>query len=383
MFRKILKITLYTIAFGFMFSPSVIADEIIVSNNGGGSNSSVSVNLNNSSTVNQTNDATVNNDVTQDANTGDNSVSSNNGDSSIETGDITTTTAINNQDINTNIQEGTGCGLGCGSSEESTVNISGNGSTSLNSINLNLDNNTDITQSNSARVNNNVNVNANTGGNSANNNNGDVKIETGNITAMTAILNKSININIDPILNPFGGLSISISNNGDGSLNGIVLYFGNKLNYNGSNNANINNNVVHDLNTGGNTANGNNGAVLIATGNIISVITIGNEGINCNAFNSSNSCLPQGEIIPPPGGGGPITPPSGENPTGNSPPSSPSPSSSVGGPGQVLGAAIGNILPATGAYWILLMTILAITMFLAGGVLRFGSDSSPPLAYAV
>ncbi len=377
MFKKIFKIALYTVALGFVFVPSVLADEIIVSGNGEGSNSSVSVSSNNSTNVTQTNDATVNNDVNQDANTGDNSASSNNGDASIETGNITTTTNIDNEDINTNIDNKAGCGI-CGGGE-SNVSISGNGSNATNSINLGVNNDTNITQTNSANLNNNVSVNANTGRNSANNNNGDVRIETGNITAITAILNKSININIDPILSPLGSLSISIFENGDGSVNGIVLYFGNKLDYNGSNTANINNKVVHDLNTGGNSANGNNGAVLIATGDIVSVVTIGNEGINCNAFNSPTSCLPQGEIIPPPGGGGPVIPPSGENPPVSPPSSAPSPTS-VGGPGgQVLGAAIGAVLPVTGNYLLLLMTIFCLTMLLAGWYLRFGSDPSPPL----
>src|SRR3989344_2641695 len=384
MFKRLVTSAIYILALGFIFSPSAIADEIIVSNNGDGSSSSVSVNSNNSSNVTQTNDTQVNNDVITDADTGSNQTSSNNGDSSINTGDVTVTTSINNEDINTNMEDKIGtCGVVCGTDGESTVSISGNGSNSLSSIDLGLSNNADIKQTNSANVTNNVGVKANTGYNTANNNNGDVRIETGNITAITAILNKNINLNIDPILSPFGALSVSISGNGDGSVNGIVLFFGNKLNYNGSNNTTIVNNVTHDLNTGENIANGNNGAVLIATGDIMSVVTIGNENINCNIFNSPiNSCFPTGGIIPPPGGGPttpPSTPPGSDNPSGTPP----SPTSVGSSPGQVLGAAIGNVLPATGGYWMLLMTILCLTLFLLGGYLRFGSGISPPLNYAV
>ena len=380
MFKRLVTSAIYILALGFIFSPSAIADEIIVSNNGDGSSSSVSVNSNNSSNVTQTNDTQVNNDVITDADTGSNQTSSNNGDSSINTGDVTVTTSINNEDINTNMEDKIGtCGVVCGSDEESKISISGNGSNSLSSIDLGLSNNADIKQTNSANVTNNVGVKANTGYNTANNNNGDVRIETGNITAITAILNKNINLNIDPILSPFGALSVSISGNGDGSVNGIVLFFGNKLNYNGSNNTTIVNNVTHDLNTGGNIANGNNGAVLIATGDIMSVVTIGNENINCNIFNPPiNSCFPTGGIIPPPGGGPttpPSTPPGSDNPSGTPP----SPTSVGGSPGQVLGAAIGAVLPVTGNYLSLLMTIFCLTMLLAGWYLRFGSDPSPPL----
>ena len=380
MFKRLVTSAIYILALGFIFSPSAIADEIIVSNNGDGSSSSVSVNSNNSSNVTQTNDTQVNNDVITDADTGSNQTSSNNGDSSINTGDVTVTTSINNEDINTKMEDKIGtCGVVCGSDEESKISISGNGSNSLSSIDLGLSNNADIKQTNSANVTNNVGVKANTGYNTANNNNGDVRIETGNITAITAILNKNINLNIDPILSPFGALSVSISGNGDGSVNGIVLFFGNKLNYNGSNNTTIVNNVTHDLNTGGNIANGNNGAVLIATGDIMSVVTIGNENINCNIFNPPiNSCFPTGGIIPPPGGGPttpPSTPPGSDNPSGTPP----SPTSVGGSPGQVLGAAIGAVLPVTGNYLSLLMTIFCLTMLLAGWYLRFGSDPSPPL----
>ena len=71
MFKKILRIGLYTLALGFMVTPAAaIADEITVSGNGEGSNSSVNVNSNNSTNVNQTNDAQVDNDVAVDADTG-------------------------------------------------------------------------------------------------------------------------------------------------------------------------------------------------------------------------------------------------------------------------------------------------------------------------
>ena len=355
----------------------VFAEEITISINGSGSSNDVQITNSSSSTVSQTNNAEIQNNVDTSASTGDNSVSSNNGDANITTGDIESSSTVSNENINTNFAGDQGCGC----SEGTTAAIDGNGSDSINSIDLSTVSLVDIIQTNSAQISNNSTTNANTGGNQANNNNGDVTIQTGNITSLISILNKNINLNSDLGGSNNGSISVTVNNNGSGSINSIVLFFGNSLSYISNNFADIKNNVTQNLNTGNNTANNNNGAVLIATGDIISVITIGNENIN-GSFFKQQCCS---NIVPPPGGGNPQPP--GGDPVGALPPSSGSSSggsgSSVGGPGQVLGAAIGNVLPATGAYWILLMTILAITMFLAGGFLRFGSDPSPPLAYAV
>ncbi len=378
MFKKIFRSTIFLLAFGLLVSPAGAAETVIsITGNGGSSQNTVEVKAVSSITVQQSNDAKITNKVSTDSNTGGNQALSNTGDTNIQTGSISNTSNINNQNINTNVAENKGCGC----NTNTIVAISGNGSNSVSNINLSLTNSVNISQENSAQITNNSTTNANTGNNQANNNNGGITIKTGNITSLTAILNKNINHNFDPQGNNSDPVQISINGNGNGSTNSIVLFFGNSLNYISNNFADIKNNAIQNLNTGNNTANNNNGAVLIATGNIVSVITIGNENINGSFFNP-----PPTQIIPPPGGGNP--PVGGENPPGAQPPTSGSnPSggsgSSVGGPGQVLGAAIGNILPATGAYWILLMTILAITMFLAGGFLRFGSDPSPPFAYAV
>ena len=375
MIKKIFT-SLTFLVVGLFAVSNVFAEEITVSNNGSGSSNDVQIANSSSSTVEQTNNADIQNNVDTSANTGDNSVSSNNADANITTGNIESSSTVSNENINTNFAENQGCGC----SGNTTAAIDGNGSDSINNLNLTFANTTNISQANSAQITNNSTTNSNTGNNQANNNNGDVAIQTGNITSLISILNKNINLNSDPQGSNNNSISISINNNGSGSIDSIVMLFSNSLNYISNNFADIENNVLQNLNTGINTANNNNGAVLIATGDIISVITIGNENINSSFF--KQQCCPN--IIPPPGGGNPQPI---EDPVGALPPSSGSSSggsgSSVGGPGQVLGAAIGNVLPATGAYWILLMTILAITMFLTGGFLRFGSDPSPPLAYAV
>ena len=377
MIKKIFASSAFLIVGLFVVVSGVFAEEISVSNNGAGSNNNVSINNSSSSTVEQTNNADIQNNVDTSANTGDNSVSSNNADANITTGNIESSSTVSNENINTNFAEGEGCG-GCAS--DIFIDIENNGSSSINSVNLGISNSTDINQTNSAQITNNSQTHANTGNNQANNNNWDVTIITGNITSLISILNKNINLNFDPEDNNSDPIVISINGNGSGSINSIVLFFGNSLNYRSNNFANIQNNAIQNLNTGGNTANNNDGAILIATGDIISVITIGNENINGSFFNP-----PPSEIIPPPGGG--TTPPiGGEVPQPATQPSSTSGGgngSSIGSAGQVLGAAVGAVLPATGNYLLLLMTLLCIIMFLAGGFLRFGSDTSPPLAYAV
>ena len=329
--------------------------------------------MNNSANVTQTNDAQVSNDVVNDANTGDNTASSNNGDASITTGDATSTTNVANQGINSNYADDS-----CGCIDNPlNLKISGNGTDSVNNIDVGVNSSVNVYQSNSAQITNNVNNAANTGYNTANNNNGNVVIDTGNALAVAGIKNKNINFGNSTIGSVMEMISVSISGNGDGSINLVKLLFDNSINYENKNLAIIFNNVTNIANTGGNTASGNNGAVLIATGDAVSVVNIANENINGSKADLCN-CKIAPPVIPPPGGGDPIIPP-----TGN-PPSPSGGSSITQNAGSVLGAAIGTILPATGGgYLLLLMTIFCLTLFLVGGYLRFGSGISPPVAYAV
>ena len=378
MFKKIFTLSIFFLVFAFIFSTAARAEQVVLSISGNSSSSqnTIDATVNTSTTVQQSNDAQITNDVNSNSNTGGNQTSSNSGDANIQTGSVDNTTNVNNQNINVNFVESEECGCNGSTAAE----ISANGSDSINNLSLTFANTANISQGNSAQITNNSQTYGNTGNNQANSNNGDVTIKTGNIVSLISILNKNINFNFDPQGNNNSSINISINNNGSGSINSIVLFFGNSINYLSNNFADIDNNAVQNLNTGNNTASYDNGAVLIVTGDILSIITIGNENISGSIF--KQQCC--SNIVPPPGGGNPpgedparAQPPiSGSNPSGGN-------GSSVGGPGQVLGAAIGNVLPATGAYWMLLMTILAITMFLAGGFLRFGSDPSPPLVYAV
>lgn len=376
MFKKILAAFASFILVGFLFNSSAVAEEITISisGNGSGSDNSVTVTTSTTTTVDQTNSADINNNISASADTGGNQASNNSGDASINTGAATSSNTVNNQNINSNTADNN---CNCPSANI-TADISGNGANSTNILGLDFNSNTNISQNNSAQITNNVINNANTGRNFASNNNGDVVIVTGNAGAYTTISNKNININIDPQGNGLSNLILSIKGNGSGSINLANLIFNKSFNYTSSNVIALFNNVTNSANTGGNVANSNNGAVLIATGDAVSVVGIANENINGSRVDLCN-CKITPPVIPPPGGGDPIIPPPANPPSSGGNGGSTSIQNAAG---QVLGAAIGTVLPATGGYFLLLMTIFCLTLFLVGGYLRFGSGISPPFAYA-
>lgn len=353
------------------------AEQIVisVSDNGSGSSNEVSVSSQSETTVNQSNTAVIENNVTTNANTGNNSADNNTGgDTSITTGNITTNTTVSNENINNNSAQ-----VPSGGSVGGNVTISGNGSFSNNSVSAVANHTTHVTQNNIANITNNTTTNANTGYNSANNNSGDVTIKTGSITAETTIKNKNINNSIAKIL---GGCNenctithdmiLKIFGNGTGSVNNLLFSTDDTKTYTSNNLANIYNDVVHNLNTGGNSANGNNGDVAIITGDVKSTINITNEA------NSSTVIIDCGCKEKPEEQEHPTTPPTkptpsgghGGNGGGNGAPTS----------GDVLGAAIGEVLPATGNLFLLWATIASLILFFSGWYLRFRSGCAPGLA---
>lgn len=366
-----------------LFSSNAKAEEttISVSGNGSDSQSQVTVSKDTLTSIQQLNTVEIQNNAQTNANTGGNQVSSNTGGTiSVQTGSIESNTVIQNQDINSNVSDNKKCTSNCASNLD--AQISGNGSVSQNQITGVAESTTTVSQINSAIITNNVLTIANTGDNSANNNEGDVHITTGDIHANTQIQNKNINLSVDPS-GSSGFIHIAISGNGSNSTNTIFLAMTNSVLVSIGNFIVLNNNVVQDLNTGGSTANNNNGSVFIGTGTISSNISILNEGIN-TSFVALGPTAPSGK--PPTGG---VTPPSqqpGSVPQGQEAPSKREvQESSVGSGGEVLGAAVGGgaSLPVTGGYLTFLATLLAIILFLIGGYLRFRSDISPPVALAI
>lgn len=359
------------------------AEEIVISIDGNGSSSKNEVNITSQQTnvVNQSNNSNVENNVEVKADTGNNTASGNSGDTNISTGDIDSETVIKNEDINSNAV----VSHSSGSSGNSTISISDNSSKSRNTVEARISNNVTVYQTNNAVITNNVNVEANTGYNTANWNTGDVSINTGHIKAETTVVNERINNsfakflggNCDGSCNITNNALLKIFGNGYGSINNLIFDVDNNKTFNSTNLATIFNDIKHDLNTGGNKANGNLGDVDINTGDIKSVVAVVNKDINSNYVKVECDCPGPDKEKPRP------EEPEKEKPT-PPPTKSGNGNGHVGGngapSGDILGAAVGEVLPVTGSLFLLWATIASLIMFFAGWYLRFRSGCAPGIA---
>ena len=351
------------------------AEEFVISGNGDGSANEVAVTANTQTTVTQTNEANVSNEVNTNASTGGNEVSSNTGEeTSIQTGDIQTQTSIDNQ-LNTSAVD-----IGCCPQGELTATIEGNGSTSTNAIDLTLSNQTTISVLQEANIQNTVTGSANTGENTANDNNGNVAIQTGNITGTVEVKNSINQEDIHATIGGFTDIALLIKGNSSGSQNSISLSLANETTIEKVDLANILNMIFFDINTGRNQANGNLGDVSISTGDIVFGISIKNDPVNQGGVDVG--CCPPPE--PPYDPGTPPTPPTppgtggGGNGGGNGNSNNNGNGNGSGdGNGQSLAMVSGAILPATGNFDLLLMLLANIAMFLLGLYLRLRAGRSP------
>ncbi len=193
--------------------------------NGPDSTNNAGIDIENNDTVIQTNDAVIDNNLILDAQTGNNSASSNvGGNAAITTGDADVKASLLNV-VNTNLlsgnmwlvlvneagnwvgkllgaPEGTNFAMSSGGGytvDENgyiTVTNSGNGEGSNNTGEVNQTNNNTTTQTNTAVVGNTLDLSANTGGNAANRNTGgDSNITTGDATIIANLVN-FVNTNI-------------------------------------------------------------------------------------------------------------------------------------------------------------------------------------------
>ena len=300
--RKILGLLSLFLGFMITLAPSARALELVISENGSGSSSTVEIQVETTTTVEQNNQADVSNNVETNADTGSNDANDNTGgDVSVETGDIVSevgvSTAVNSSSVDV------GCCPG-----DTSATISGNGSGSQNSIELAQTNDTNISVSQEASVVNRVNGNANTGDNTANDNTGgNVSIQTGDIFAGGSVENGPINISSISAGSGGGDVSVKISGNGADSTNSIFASFNSNTNVFLDFFSRIRNKIEWDLNTGGNSANGNTGGdVSIETGDIFFDFFVKNGPVNVGCVDIFCCPFDPGE---PPGDGGP--PPAG------------------------------------------------------------------------
>jgi len=191
---------------------------VVNSGNGTGSDNNGSVNNTTNNNVFQANDANITNNLTLEAETGDNSASKNNqGDVNVTTGDTNVDASILNI-ANMNLLGGNmwlvivneagnwvgklfgapdgsvlagSDGLEFAVDPNGTINVTNadNGPDSTNNGDVNNTTNNNLNQTNTANVVNNVNLSANTGKNTADKNNGPVDIVTGDAQAIANIVN--------------------------------------------------------------------------------------------------------------------------------------------------------------------------------------------------
>ena len=368
-------------AFFFLFVGSVKAEEITITNNGSSSTSDVTLSQNTQTTVQQQNTSTVTNDVKTDANTGNNTASQNTGGStSIDTGSSTTNVSVSNEG-NTSGVSANNCG--CQNPTPSSITITGNGDNSQNTASVNTTTTMTVGVNNTATVTNHIVGTGDTGHNSASGNNGSVSITTGDITAGQQVVNKVNSVSVAITQGFADPISVKIAGNGANSRNYVELNNSQNNTTDISNKAQILNEISWALNTGGNSANSNNGNVDIKTGNIVFNSSILND-VNSDVVKIT--CCPSGVTPPPPphdggggnnngGGGGGSTPPPSNTSSGTSGVSA---GSSTPSAGSVLGASTGQILPITGGgSWLLWAILGNIIMMFMGMYLRLRSGRSP------
>lgn len=365
----------------FLFVSPVWAD-ISISVNGNGANSvnEAEVEREKKVEVTQENEAEVDNQVKNEANTGGNQATSNGGAIDIKTGDVETKVEIDNEINQSQIDL-----RACPNCEEIVrTTIENNGSETQNEVNLVVQSTLGINVTNRASISNEVIGNANTGDNLANNNQGDVRIRTGNINVFEEVKNTKVNLyDISAGTTNFD-LFLAINGNGSGSINELKAHLDDVSLVKIAQLAELRNRSDWDLNTGGNEAQGNLGKVTIETGNIFVDTRITNDGINAGGVVLDPCCSPDepdqegddnnGDVIPP------VTPPNVPGVNDNHKDHDDE-DDDEDDDGEVLGAKIGNVLPATGGYWMFLATLGNVLMLIMGVYLRLRSGRSPASCY--
>ena len=313
-----------------------------VDNSGNGADSTNNGEITDEDTTNidQNNDLGLNNNVDVDYDTGGNKINDNlGGESSIKTGDATSTVNIFNfantnligADISSNEfnvadnQSGdidlTNAGsqscaglVGCSSGNSGSVNNAGNGSGSLNDGTIKTGNNIFITTDNFANVDNSINIDVETGDNTIADSLGDASIETGDANVVANIFNFLNNsfvsltdlvINTVNILGDFAGnillpnadgsvSSYAVNNAGNGtdSVNSGEINTSDTLDIAQNNDAVINNTITLDANTGANrladNINGEGDTNSITTGKVntsATATTVANQNFVGNDLN--------------------------------------------------------------------------------------------------
>lgn len=265
---------------------------IEVSQNGAGSDNTVTVSQSNNTTVTQNNTATVTNVVSSTANSGDNKANFNTGgDVTVKSGNATSTTNVQNA-LNSNAAQVDCCAAG-----GTDVTVANNGAFSNNDVDLTGKNTNKVTQDNKAFVWNSVNSDANTGGNKAGfNNGGDVTVKSGAASTTTNVKTQA-NANTAVVGGVLGGAmvtptaSFNILENGAGSQNNITAKLTNATTIDQDNMARVTNGVTANANSGDNKANFNTGGDVYVTAGPATTLTGVDTAVNFNYAAADCGCL--------------------------------------------------------------------------------------------
>lgn len=364
----------------FTFVPITLANEIAITSNGTGSENEVAHTSDSQITVQQSSQGIVQNQTSSSSSTGNNQASANSAASTeINTGNVSTTNNITNSVNNSQVQ--IDC---CSSSSSSSLSsngintISNNGDASINLIDQTKNQNQSVSANQAVTVINNIQGVSNTGSNTASDNRGNTTIVTGNVVAINQIDNTHINqTNVQAAFQQQNSLNI-LSNNGVGSHNNIQIGASSDSYLFNYSTATIINSINFLANTGANQASNNSGRTYIRTGDLLLINSIFNIGVNNNSINLGCNCT-LAQIPPTDQSTTPNDPPAGgtnsDSSNNSTPPSTFTSSSSSfeSSGGSVLGAAVGNLLPATGNNDLINNTLACLEIILLGLFLRINS----------
>lgn len=376
--QKFQIVSIFSLLIFSVLPGRVAAEELVVTGNGADSTSQVNVSQTENTNVSQTNDMNVDNNIEVTGDTGHNDASDNTGgNTSVSTGTVSINTAISNIGNTSTVTQN--C---CQSpSNGNSITVSGNGSGSQNLVNQTISSQTIVHINQNANITNNIFGNAITGNNKASDNTyGNVSITTGDITVNEKIHNAPVNIAKVSLAKTVAAhtMFLKIAANGSYSDNEANLNHIDDTDVTINNGANILNNSKWDLITGNNEASDNTkGAISILTGDIAfhseikNVTNISKVEIKCCEKEEQKK---KEKEVPT----AVVTTPEKPGEKKNEDKSS----GGKGGGGEVLGAAIGKILPATGYNWFYIALIGNILMLLFGVMLRLRAGRSPGLVAA-
>lgn len=252
-----------------------------ISDNGADSRNKAYVDVTKDNSIYQNNTAVVDNNVDTNSYTGENKASKNNGNTTIVSGDVDTSTNVSTRaNLNSAVIGG---GSSNGSGDVSAY-IVHNSADSYNKINLDVNKENLITQDNVAVLSNDIYNNAYTGKNKADKNNGDVWVQSGDVSSMTDVLN-DVNANFAALdCGCDEAIFAKIKDNGADTENKINAYLDGGQSVYQDGVADLANNVDNSAYTGKNQAKKNNGTGLpgdptvVVTGDVDSSTSVENRG---------------------------------------------------------------------------------------------------------